>query len=243
MSNLAYRFKYFSSFIFWGVLLYAVYVFANPIEIAPMKQIIKEKYTLNISDKEVEQKELLPLKEQKRREEINSYKSIAVVKENKKDFKSPVGLASVKTSAIPIITHPTDEELSRFPVVEVVATGYYAGVESTGKDPTHPEYGITYSGVRVKRDQFSTIAADLSVFPLGTILYIPDYGYGVVTDIGSAIKGNKIDLYFETKEDVYNLWGKRKVNVWVIQRGNGKVTDQMLEELNERQVAFLPTIN
>lgn len=68
---------------------------------------------------------------------------------------------------------------------------------------------------------------------MGTILFIPGYGYGVVTDTGSAIKGNKIDLYFETVQDVYKEWGKRTVDVHVIQLGSGKVTEEELTALNE----------
>src|SRR5690625_2509795 len=126
-------------------------------------------------------------------------------------------------------------DFEQYPKERVVATGYTAGVESTGKTADHPEYGITYSGVKVKRDLYSTIAADLSIFPLGTILYIPDYGYGVVTDIGGAIKGNKIDLYFETVEDVYNEWGKCEVDGFIIEEGNGRITDRELAVLNENE--------
>jgi 3D (Asp-Asp-Asp) domain-containing protein len=125
-------------------------------------------------------------------------------------------------------------DLNTYPVKQVLATGYTAGYESTGKNPGHPLYGVTYSGVKVRRDVFSTIAADVNVFPLGTVLYIPDYGYGVVADIGGAIKGNKIDLYFETVDDVYTLWGKKTVDVYVIQEGNGTVTEDLLDELNRR---------
>lgn len=117
--------------------------------------------------------------------------------------------------------------------VKVMATGYTAGIESTGKRPSHPQYGITYSGVKVRRDKntVSTIAADLKVFPLGTILYIPGYGYGVVADKGSAIKGKKIDLYFSTTKQVYKEWGKKEVEVQVIRKGSGKLTEAMLKEL------------
>lgn len=132
---------------------------------------------------------------------------------------------------------PHEALLARYPRVRVVATGYYAGVESTGKTPDHPAYGITYSGVRVRRDTFSTVAADPNVFPLGTILYIPGYGYGVVADTGSAIKGHKLDLYFETLEDVYRQWGKREVDVYVLRQGDGTVTEAMLDALNSRPVA------
>lgn len=115
----------------------------------------------------------------------------------------------------------------------VIATGYTAGVESTGKTKDHPEYGITYSGVEATRGLYSTIAADLEVYPLGTIMYIPEYGYGVVTDKGSAIKGNKIDLYFQTVEDVYEEWGKKELDVFIVKMGDGEITASEFERLNE----------
>ena len=122
---------------------------------------------------------------------------------------------------------------SKYPSTVVVATGYTAGVESTGKTPDHPEYGITYSGVRVKRDLYSTIAADLDIFPIGTILFIPGYGYGVVADKGGAIKGNRLDLYYDTVEDVYKYWGKKKVQVYIVKKGDGTLSEEELIRLNE----------
>jgi 3D (Asp-Asp-Asp) domain-containing protein len=122
---------------------------------------------------------------------------------------------------------------SKYPKKTVTATGYTAGYESTGKKEGHPEYGITYSGVKVKRDLYSTVAADLTVFPIGTILFIPGYGYGVVADKGGAIKGNKVDLYFETVDDVYNEWGKKNIEIYVVEEGNGKLTEAKLQALNE----------
>jgi 3D (Asp-Asp-Asp) domain-containing protein len=124
-------------------------------------------------------------------------------------------------------------DLSIYESLEVMATGYTAGIESTGKSSGHPQYGITYSGVRVRKAMVSTIAADTKVFPLGTLLYIPGYGYGLVADTGSAIKGNKIDLFYLNKKEVYDNWGKKKVNVYVLKRGDGKVTEEMLDHLNE----------
>ncbi|MGG3624829.1 3D domain-containing protein [Bacillus gobiensis] len=124
-------------------------------------------------------------------------------------------------------------DLSKYPKKKVVATGYTAGVESTGKNTNHPQYGITYSGVKVKRDIFSTVAADPSIFPIGTILFIPGYGYGVVADTGSAIKGHRLDLYFETVDDVYDKWGKKTVDVIVVRKGNGKLDEETLTQLNE----------
>ena len=40
---------------------------------------------------------------------------------------------------------------SKYRSIEMTATGYTSGIESTGKRPGHPEYGITYSGVKAKR--------------------------------------------------------------------------------------------
>ncbi|MDY7223936.1 3D domain-containing protein [Halalkalibacterium halodurans] len=124
---------------------------------------------------------------------------------------------------------------SQYPSKKVVATGYTAGVESTGKRPGDASYGITFSGVEVRRDLYSTIAADPRVFPIGTVLFIPGYGYGVVTDTGSAIKGNKIDLYYETVEDVFNQWGRKEVEVYIVEEGDGTFTDEELKALNENE--------
>lgn len=124
-------------------------------------------------------------------------------------------------------------DLSQYESTNVVATGYTAGYESTGKKPNHPSYGITYSGVKVKRDLYSTIAADITIFPIGTILFIPGYGYGVVADTGSAIKGNRLDLYFDTVQDVYKQWGKKNLDVYMIRKGDGEITEEAIRALNE----------
>ncbi|MGW9526320.1 3D domain-containing protein [Paenibacillus terrae] len=137
-----------------------------------------------------------------------------------------------KGQSTPVLA-PREEQV--ITTMTVTATGYTAGYESTGKRPSHPGYGITYSGVKVRRDKntLSTIAADPKTFPLGSILYIPGYGYGIVADTGSAIKGNKIDLYFKTTRQVYSEWGKKEVDVQIIRNGNGKCTEKMLNSLQK----------
>ncbi|MDC3418305.1 3D domain-containing protein [Aquibacillus sp. 3ASR75-54] len=164
----------------------------------------------------------LPLKQ------VKSFKKALYPEEAKATY-----IASRKVDKPETIEEVVDFE--QYPKEMVTATGYTAGIESTGKTTDHPEYGITYSGVKVKRDLYSTIAADLDVFPLGTILFIPGYGYGVVADKGSAINGRKIDLYFPTVEDVYQEWGKKQLEVYVIKKGNGKLTEEVLTDLNETE--------
>jgi len=74
------------------------------------------------------------------------------------------------------------------------------------------EVGITANGTRAKS---GTIAADTSVFPFGTIMYIPGYGYGRVEDRGGAVKGKHIDLFFHTHKKALQ-WGVQdhEVKVW-----------------------------
>jgi len=146
---------------------------------------------------------------------------------------SSANRGSVKAPISIPVAAPEPEQIIR--TMKVTATGYTAGYESTGKNPDHPEYGITYSGVKVRRDKnaLSTIAADPKILPMGSILYIPGYGYAVVADTGSAIKGRKIDLYFATTKQVYKEWGKKTVTVQLIKRGSGKCTEVMLKDLSK----------
>ena len=72
--------------------------------------------------------------------------------------------------------------------------------------------GQTASGKQVKH---GTIAADTTIYPFGTVIYVPGYGYGVVEDRGGAIKGERLDLYFSSHSQAKN-WGRKKqeVQVW-----------------------------
>jgi 3D (Asp-Asp-Asp) domain-containing protein len=168
--------------------------------------------------------------------------------ENKMSYLKKTALAFKSLlSSQPVNSHISSEAVtqpqtledsidwSQYPKKTVTATGYTAGIESTGKTESHPAYGITRSGVKVRRDLYSTIAADTSVFPIGTILFIPGYGYGVVADTGSAIKKNKIDLYYETVSDVYEHWGKKTIDVYVVEVGTGIVSENELNALNEQE--------
>ncbi len=85
-------------------------------------------------------------------------------------------------------------------------------ISSGSRKGQRKEVGITASGVKARR---GTIAADTSIFPFGTVMYIPGYGYGVVEDRGGAIKGYRIDLYFSTHQAALE-WGRvrHEVKVW-----------------------------
>ncbi len=62
---------------------------------------------------------------------------------------------------------------------------------------------------------YGTVAVDPKVIPLGSKLYIEGYGYAIANDVGSAIKGNTVDLYMERFEQCM-LWGARWTTVYVL---------------------------
>jgi len=94
------------------------------------------------------------------------------------------------------------------------ATAYDASYESCGKHPGDPYYGITRSGLRVRP---GIVAVDPRVIPLGTWLYVEGYGEALAADTGGAIKGNKIDLYYESPSDV-KKFGRRPVKVYILDK-------------------------
>ncbi|WP_069650470.1 3D domain-containing protein [Caloranaerobacter ferrireducens] len=98
------------------------------------------------------------------------------------------------------------------------ATAYDLSYESTGKRPGDNGYGITAMGTKVR---YGVVAVDPKVIPLGTKLYVQsldgtkDYGFAVAEDTGGAIKGNKIDLFFESRSEAL-AFGRRKVKVYIL---------------------------
>ena len=72
--------------------------------------------------------------------------------------------------------------------------------------------GITASGLAAR---VGRVAVDPRVIPLGTKLYISGYGYCVAADTGGAIKGNRVDLYFNS-ESQCRQFGRRQVTVYVL---------------------------
>lgn len=64
--------------------------------------------------------------------------------------------------------------------------------------------------------QVGVAAVDPGVIPLGTKLYVEGYGYAVAGDTGGAIRGNRIDLVFDTLEECLRF-GRREVVVYVVE--------------------------
>jgi 3D (Asp-Asp-Asp) domain-containing protein/peptidoglycan hydrolase CwlO-like protein len=93
---------------------------------------------------------------------------------------------------------------------DVVATAYYAfgkgGNDINGN-------GITAIGLRARK---GIIAVDPRVIPLGTRIYIPGYGEALAADTGGWIKGNRVDLCFESREECYR-YGRRRIKIYLIE--------------------------
>ncbi|XOK62601.1 3D domain-containing protein [Paenibacillus elgii] len=100
-------------------------------------------------------------------------------------------------------------------VLTSTLTAYTAGVESTGKKPSHPEYGITYSGS--KAEEGRTIAVDPSVIPMGSTVFIDGIGVRKAEDIGSAIRGTRIDLFMDDVKQARDFGVKKNVKVYVLE--------------------------
>jgi 3D (Asp-Asp-Asp) domain-containing protein len=71
--------------------------------------------------------------------------------------------------------------------------------------------GTTASGMPVG---WGAVAVDPSVIPMGSRLSIPGYGLGVAADVGSAVQGARIDLWFPTVAQA-RAWGSRVVTITV----------------------------
>jgi 3D (Asp-Asp-Asp) domain-containing protein len=73
--------------------------------------------------------------------------------------------------------------------------------------------GITATGTTAKK---GVIAVDPKVIPLGTRVYIPGYGVATAEDTGGAIKGNRVDVCYMSKNEAFS-WGVRNVPVYILQ--------------------------
>ena len=90
-------------------------------------------------------------------------------------------------------------------------TAYCACVKCCGKTD-----GITASGV--KAVEGVTIAADTTVIPFDTKVIIDGHEY-VVQDIGGAIKGNRIDVYFDTHQEALDF-GVQYKEIYKMEEGD-----------------------
>ena len=73
--------------------------------------------------------------------------------------------------------------------------------------------GITATGTKATAGR--TIAVDPNVIPYGTTIEIEGVGVRIAEDCGGAIKGNRIDLLFDTHEEALE-WGMQTRQVTIL---------------------------
>jgi 3D (Asp-Asp-Asp) domain-containing protein len=129
--------------------------------------------------------------------------------------KKAVSTTVVKTKTVKPVVHEVYEVGSAKLDVKPVKTytmgaTAYSNRRATILDGKDHLYG--YSGLWL---HYGTCAVDRHIIPMGTVLYIEGYGYAVAADTGGAIRGNRIDLFFNSYNDACR-WGFRSVKVYVL---------------------------
>lgn len=112
--------------------------------------------------------------------------------------------APAKTAA-PASSNEVSRGSSR--VINMVATGYTDAPEENWPYAGAP----SYIGLPLARGM---VAVDPNVIPMGTKIYVEGYGPAIAADQGGAIKGNRIDLFFDSKAEANN-WGMKSVKVTI----------------------------
>lgn len=84
-------------------------------------------------------------------------------------------------------------------------------------------HGITSSGAKVQPGV--TVAADTSILPYGTVVYIEGVGLRVVQDTGSAVVGDKLDVAVNTHAEALSWAGWGSHRVWIVTAGGDADAD------------------
>lgn len=103
----------------------------------------------------------------------------------------------------------------------------YDGRTASGVFPREPRPGLL-SGDSLRRPWMivvrlvlpwrifprpGTLAADTDYYPFGTEIHVPGWGWGVVEDRGSAIKGPaRLDVFYDSRRRALE-WGRQNVDV------------------------------
>lgn len=103
------------------------------------------------------------------------------------------------------VSSPPESTGSEMTVTATAYTAYCTGCSGT------TAYGID---LRSNPEQ-KVIAVDPSIIPLGTKVWVEGYGEAIAGDVGSAIKGHKIDVFIPSYESAME-WGVKKVKIKII---------------------------
>ena len=124
-------------------------------------------------------------------------------------FSANPAAAAADNSTLKLLTTANGDVLHYTSVLSCEATAYTCEGSS---------WNTTATGTTAR---VGCIAVDPSIIPLGTKVYIETvdgsfiYGTATAEDTGGAIKGNIVDLYFDTEAECW-AFGRRACNVYLL---------------------------
>ena len=118
-------------------------------------------------------------------------------------------IVETSTEPTPVVETVTESELVNNG--EFVLTAYCTCYNCCGKTPDSKGYGITATGTKATANR--TIAVDPSVIPLGATVIINGKEY-IAEDTGGAVKGKRIDIFFDSHEAALNF-GRQTAEVLI----------------------------
>ena len=120
-----------------------------------------------------------------------------------------------------VVRNPLDRVVTMGTQIQMVSRGLFAGREVLQMVATaYSPYccpgvdNITATGMYAG---YGVVAVDPKIIPLRSRLYIEGYGYAVAGDVGSWIKGMRVDLGFATKGEAIR-YGRRPVRVFILHK-------------------------
>lgn len=129
--------------------------------------------------------------------------------------RTPIGSRTVKRPANKVVSigsrgrYVSRGEYQTRRVLTMHASAYEPGPRSCGPSAD----GRTSCGLRAG---YGVVAVDPRVIPLHSRLYVEGYGLAIAGDTGRAIKGNRIDLGFNTYREAMRF-GRRSVIVHILE--------------------------
>ena len=145
-------------------------------------------------------------------EEVTKEPVDEIIKVGTKKVTTSKSSKTKSSSVTTVKTKGKDFSYSR--KITAKATAYDASLSENGGN-TKTAYGLT--------PKYGVVAVDPKVIPLGTKLYIESsdggkswvYGYCIAGDTGGAIKGNKVDLCFNSKAECIKF-GRKTATVYIL---------------------------
>lgn len=183
---------------------------------------LKVKIT-RVATKEEQVEQAIPFEIIKRRDGNRPYGKSAVVQDGKNGMERLHYKVTLEDGK-PVKKELVGKNVLRPAISKIIAMGTMRMVSRGGTEFRAADAMVmktsayTHTGHRTSTGVYPShgvVAVDPSVIPLGTKLYIEGYGYARALDIGSDIKGNRIDLFFDSYGEA-KRWGVQHRKVYIV---------------------------